>query len=526
MNYIRRLLRVLLVTGIALSSCALIVSAEEDHYHWWTENGQGTEEISPTQHKTTFYFVCIDCGETSTQTEIEDHDWEEITNEYDYEYKEISGSQHAYTVTYECLSCGAQKTETIKENHDWAELPDSKYEYKKISGTQHEYTVDTHECMVCDAIKTITVKENHNWDSGDAVATKISSSQHRIKTTYSCYDCGATKDVTKKGKHKWLNADKDEYKTISQSQHSHKIHYWCEICEAEKTKIKKEKHNWIYSTTDSIKDVSSKNHICVNIYYCDACETEKTGKVTEKHTYDKKYGICYECDHVKPRSEKLQSGKWAYLNNKTWAKVTAPKNGYLIVEIKNASRKLNPYYSSPITYALSPWSFYDVSKRIYPKYKKISGSSIIPVKKGVYYIKTDDNPLDIKFTFKKDSSAKNYSRKKAMQLGKNRKATALIYSNGKKNTWNRYYKIKVPKKQFLHISIESGLAGSMKHVQVYTKGGKQVKMTTDYDKKGNKCGILSNKKITKGTYYIVISENWSPANKKQTTGSYYAIKWS
>ena len=138
------------------------------------------------------------------------------------------------------------------------------------------------------------------------------------------------------------------------------------------------------------------------------------------------------------------------------------------------------------------------------------------------YLKLED-PGTIKYTFYKDPSPKNYTPKAAVAIKKGKTAKGVLYSTAVKKTWDRYYKISVPKTQFVKVlfSTEFGYY----RVNLYDSEGYYVDTSTEYDKKGNTVGIISDNKVKKGTYYIRVSSSWTQAEQRLAPGTYYSIKW-
>ena len=111
----------------------------------------------------------------------------------------------------------------------------------------------------------------------------------------------------------------------------------------------------------------------------------------------------------------------------------------------------------------------------------------------------------------------------------------VIHPEKKKSTWTHYYKITLPKKQFLRIQFRKGgnnFVGD-NTPSVYTRydpdlfavvgpTGKSISITTD---RGRYYGFISDYKLKKGTYYIVVKRHWTPAEKKWATGLVYSLAW-
>ena len=106
----------------------------------------------------------------------------------------------------------------------------------------------------------------------------------------------------------------------------------------------------------------------------------------------------------------------------------------------------------------------------------------------------------------------NFSYKKAKSLKAGRKQTCVVFSKDKRKKLTRVYKIKLKKKQKVRITYETPYATA----GITNKNGKKVyKMTT----RGNVS--TTNKKLKKGTYYIVFKYNFG--NQASTTMGETAI---
>ena len=80
----------------------------------------------------------------------------------------------------------------------------------------------------------------------------------------------------------------------------------------------------------------------------------------------------------------------------------------------------------------------------------------------------------------------------------------------------RYYVIDLKKKQYIHLA---------ESYSIYDSKGYYVSMTDYYNSKGDWDGYVSDYKMPKGKYYIVVSASWTPATKNRTMGRYFEITW-
>ena len=333
---------------------------------------------------------------------------------------------------------------------------------------------------------------DHDWQEEYSYYDYVDANTCKHVVEYECYNCWETKTETSTSAHKWkASGDPDDYDytKISATQHSYKQIYHCENC------------------------------------YDDWDETGiKSVTIKQNHTFDK-YGRCTKCYYAKSRTITAKSGKVCYVNPNTWVKFVVKKDGYITLKSRYEGDKTWDGY----IYG----SFYNSKKKKFAAMKD-SDLSIIPVKKGTYYLRfTSEEDQDLKYTFTAVKNLKNYTVKKAKAVAKNKVAKGCIYCANKKSTWTRYYKITLKKKQYLKLYLKHLLCNSCIDVypaKSYDKKYKQfnecVSMSS-FTTNNDWYGRVSMNKLPKGTYYVVIdgSSNWNSVSRKQDTGEYYAFKW-
>ena len=92
--------------------------------------------------------------------------------------------------------------------------------------------------------------------------------------------------------------------------------------------------------------------------------------------------------------------------------INIKKNGYICL---TGSRRYGGYYY---------WKLYNKSKKLFTG---LGGGidkdncKYVAIKKGTYYLKTDE-AANIKYVFYKDPSKKNYTKKSAVKLKKNKES--------------------------------------------------------------------------------------------------------
>lgn len=403
-----------------------------------------------------------------------DHNWV-----YDYQdIEETTGDRHVYINHYYCTECSETKDEKEYEKHQWIE---SSREINPYSKDQHKITT-YYECPTCNAQKNEVSYENHSWIKYYDHYVEYSDSQHILSTGYYCYDCDESKTEEKYVNHRWKVSYKNDYHSVSDKLHTYIEHLDCLDCNKSLDKQKRESHHF------------------------------------------DQYHDCKECDAVVAGNTILLSpGRWVSANQKTWLRINVAKAGYLTIDT------MDKYMGE-----FSPsWDLYNGGKTLYTDSKERHDHNCVPVKKGTYFVRLRSSGK-IKYSFTKDPSKKNYSKKKAIKLKKNKRAVTVIYASGKKKTWKRYYKIKLTKKQFLHLKITENYTPSeqsgagLHHFSsdlVTTAKNKEVPMETEYDKNGQPCGYISSKKLKKGTYYVCLERNWTSASRPRSTGTFFSLSW-
>ena len=305
--------------------------------------------------------------------------------------------------------------------------------------------------------------------------------------------------------HEWEVEDKS-IEDYSETQHKVSYEYYCPKCDDSKTEVVYENHKWKLDETNSYDSISKTMHQCEKVFRCEDCNREKTVKDTQKHHFDK-YKVCPYCYEAIGGTINLKPKKKAYLNENTWVKIKVKKKGYLKVNISDDVR----------------WSVYSKTKAVYRDQKEKYGVCNIPVKKGTYYLKADES-TSIRYTFKKDPSKKCYTKKKAQKVKKKKTAIAIMFPEDKKKTWTRYFKIKLKKKQKIHL--ECTKMDFVEWGDLYNEKGKHIELENVYDKNGSffKCQATT-KKMKKGTYYYRVTDRWTSKSKKRNLGSIFAFKW-
>lgn len=400
-------------------------------------------------------------------------------------------------------------------DHNWV------YDYQDIeetTGDRHVY-INHYYCTECSETKDEKEYEKHGWMESGRDINRYSKDQHKITTYYECPTCNAQKNEVSYEKHSWIEEEHNgiEY---SDSQHILRTEYYCSDCYESKTEDRYVNHQWhVYNKYD-YRSVSDKYHTYKEPLKCLDCGKYLENQKSESHHFDQ-YHNCKDCYAVVAGNTILLSpGRWVSANKKTWLRINVDKTGYLTID---TSRDVSFF---------TEFRLYNRAKTAY--IDSYLGDSCIPVKKGTYYIRLGLNGK-IKYSFTKDPSKKNYTKKKAVKLKKNKRAVTVIYASGKKKTWKRYYKIKLKKKQFLRLKITENCIPSEKSVEggmttfyfdlVTTSKNKMVSMETEYDKNGQPCGYISSKKLKKGTYYVCLKRDWTSASRPRSTGTFFSLSW-
>ena len=479
--------------------------AEEVCDHQWERYLLYYEEVDITQHKKIERFRCSNCSEVKTTETLEDHQW----NPYDTSHTYVDETQHNKMEMFYCPNCHELKRSDTLEDHQW-ELYDTSYEY--IDETQHK-KIETFRCSKCYGFKTTEALEDHPWEFSNYKYESVDAKQHKRTEIFYCSDCRKYKSTETLEDHAWEHEDSWNYNDLSETQHSYSESFSCSTCGGYKTETAKSAHKWVLSSKyhSDVKSISSGQHSYTSCYYCDNCHRYKYPSSKEKHKFDK-YGICQICKYYKTGTITLKSNSTVSVNEDMWMKVTAPQKGLLYLYVRNTKYPWIELYNS------KKWKF-----PIPDGYTTFGGKGkvIIPVSKGTYYLKLSYPMYDtIKYVFKADPSKKNYTQNKAISAKQNKTYTTVIYSGDKKNTWNRYYKLKLTKKQRITLLPTYGNVGSL-----FNSKGEYISTSSYYDKNGNWAGYTTERKLPKGTYYLKIYASWNSVTRKQTTGRYYSFKW-
>ena len=352
---------------------------------------------------------------------------------------------------------------------------------------------------------------DHQWERYDSSYEYVDETQHKIIETFYCSNCNEYKSTETLEDHAWKHEKSWNYNDLSETQHSYSESFSCSTCGGYKTETAKSAHKWVLSSKyhSDVKSISSGQHSYTSCYYCDNCHRYKYPSSKEKHKFDK-YGICQICEYYKTGTITLKSNSTVSVNKDMWMKVTAPQKGLLYLYVRNTKYPWIELYNSKKW--KFPGDYYSTEG---------NGKVIIPVSKGTYYLKLSYPMYDtIKYVFKADPSKKNYTQNKAISAKQNKTYTTVIYSGDKKNTWNRYYKLKLTKKQRITLLPTYGNVGSL-----FNSKGEYISTSSYYDKNGNWAGYTTERKLPKGTYYLKIYASWNSVTRKQTTGRYYSFKW-
>ena len=312
--------------------------------------------------------------------------------------------------------------------------------------------------------------------------------------------------------HEWsiIYSNREQY-----SADEHKVinGYGCVNCDERKEELFYEKHNWEEVILNAEYSTNTLHEV-TKCYYCN-CGEKKYVKEKENHIFNK-YNHCTECATVVPQKITLKPNEKAYINNQTLAKVKVTKKGYLRVYVYNNDAN---------------WGLYDRYKLPYNDAQWMKSKMCVPVKKGTYYLKVNNDSC-VKYTFTKKSTKNNSKRLAAINLKKNKGVVTLVYPPAKKNTWTGYYKIKIPKKQLLHLLIGQGSttpgvgAHGELEINIYDSKGKLVPWEGSFGTEGNLNGITLYNKLKKGTYYIKLKKNYySDATKEGCVGTVISLKW-
>ena len=349
----------------------------------------------------------------------------------------------------------------------------------------------------------------HNWVPEYTDYEYGTDTQHYKVDHYYCNKCFDSKEEKTAEAHAWV-FDFTDYDYGTDTQHNKIDHYYCSVCAKTKKMETRENHAWV-SQNKNYDKYSDSEHSYREDIECSVCRSYSTRSGKEPHTPDK-YNNCIYCFEKTGRTVTLKPGKTSYLNEKSWAKIKISKTGYIKLTATNENGSKGWF------------SIYDKSKR---KYLDASDSGNYPVKKGTYYVKPG-NDIALKYTFKKDPSKKNYTKGKSIRLKRKKAVMTVIYPSAKKKTWARYYKISVPKKQYLRIYLTTGpskYSDTLWGDLVTDSQGNSVRMEWARNKDGNFAEFISSSKVRKGTYFIKVQGEWTNASRKRYIGKAYSLSW-
>lgn len=225
----------------------------------------------------------------------------------------------------------------------------------------------------------------------------------------------------------------------------------------------------------------------------------------------------------------------------TWIKYKAPDNGYITVTAspglpKNAVSHTDTTVTIqdpatglqstiPRTYAQGKWCLYNSKKNTAlssnDTFRTNSTQSAdltqtYGVKKNTtYYLRVSSNSnLSIKCKFTKVSESSGSKKSKAKSIKKNKTIKGIIAAGDKTVDW---YKIKLPKKQVLHIYFSGRTNDKLK----ITFSGTYLKTAKKYIVRGNTKTqhTYTTERAQPGNYYVKVERN----NTKSS--GYYTLKW-
>ena len=135
---------------------------------------------------------------------------------------------------------------------------------------------------------------------------------------------------------------------------------------------------------------------CTVAWGCFAVTAFAAGDSSEgacQHKFDKA-NVCTACGYEKSGTVTLKAKKLAYVNQKTWIRLKAPKKGFVTLKYKNAADE-----AESITLQV-----YNASKKKF-KYMDVrtneKGHMFFPVDKATYYLRLKDpTSAAVKYTFK------------------------------------------------------------------------------------------------------------------------------
>ena len=192
------------------------------------------------------------------------------------------------------------------------------------------------------------------------------------------------------------------------------------------------------------------------------------------------------------------------------AEQTEGENSEVTEEPTYAKGKICLYNSKKKT-ALSQAENYDTSSTDSADYTVSYGVK----KNSVYYLRVKaEGAVDIKYKLTKVKESSGSKKSKAMSIKKNKTIRGIIPAGDKSADW---YKIKISKKQTLHLYYAGKANGKLK----FTFSGTYLKTAKKYVKQDvtKTHHTYSTERVQPGTYYVKIQRS----NSKSS--GYYTLKW-
>ena len=218
----------------------------------------------------------------------------------------------------------------------------------------------------------------------------------------------------------------------------------------------------------------------------------------------------------------LSNNKW-YTDKSTdfkrpavYHKIRIPRSGLITVT--------GYTYSNYSTYRSTlKVQLYNSKKKPLQKYKKYTAlynyKTYYAVKKGVYYIKTQDNRYKLKYSYKAVSDNRGSSKAKARTINKNKLTKGLLVA-GEKGSKVDWYKIVLTKPQNLKITY-SALANELIQFKIIPDSTNILISNSSAFLRNNKQIFSSRSAFPAGTYYIQV---FRYGNSTDCSG-YYTLKW-
>ena len=207
--------------------------------------------------------------------------------------------------------------------------------------------------------------------------------------------------------------------------------------------------------------------------------------------------------------KKLEAGKSVIGDYETYYKITVKKDGMLTISSQNVGDEAGAWMDIYL-YAKDKGEYYNLSNVIWTTDK--SKTVKYAVAKGTYYLRGNKNSK-FKYKFTQEPYKANYCASKATSLKKNKEVTVV---NTAKNGYDRWYKIKLTKRQMLTF----WKSGSNTDVQIYDSNMEAIDTIQDND---DSTKYYSRTLLKKGTYYvrIAIPSYFNSYNKSV----YTTFKW-